>query len=41
MGFDPSTGDMRLYAEDASKYEDLTVNQIGAWLEDQGYENVK
>ena len=41
VGFDPSTGDMRLYVEDASKYEDLTVNQIGAWLEDQGYENVK
>ena len=41
VSFDPSTGDMRLYVEDASKYEELTVNQIGAWLEDQGYENVE
>ena len=41
VSFDPSTGDMRLYVEDASKYKELSVNQIGAWLEDQGYENVK
>ena len=41
VGFDPATGAMKLYVEDASKYEELTVNQIGAWLEDQGYENVK
>ncbi len=41
VGFDPATGAMKLYVEDASKYEELTVNQIGAWLEDQGYENVE